>query len=158
MAKKAKKLRVGKELDFKILFSIVLFFLIIFLSLFFYLGDVFVSCAKNDSNSYSKVIPVMISLDDEFLEILATDSDGLEYLDYYNNTYVVSYNKFNSSEVSSLREVFEFPELFDDLPEKELYKVDFKSDESKISLVSIIDLDSKEVVKVRGIYLLEVSS
>lgn len=90
---------------------------------------------------------------ENFLKILKTNNDGLEYLNSYPNTQIISFKKINPQEFETLKNQTKYKELFIDLPQKELYQVDFNGG-SSLSLTTIIDLENAKVIKIFGILIM----
>jgi len=92
--------------------------------------------------------------EENFKKILLTNKDGKEYIDKYPNTKLVNFKKINPSEFESLKNSTNYKGLYQDLPQKELYLVDFNGG-SQLSLTTIIDLEEENVIKIFGIYIME---
>ncbi|MCA9460120.1 MAG: hypothetical protein KC550_06240, partial [Nanoarchaeota archaeon] len=86
---------------------------------------------------------------ENFLKILSTNLDGKEYLEKYPNTKVKNFKLINPDEFLSLKNETRFKELYVDLPEKELYYVEFEGNPN-LNLMTIIDLDEQKVEKIFG--------
>lgn len=85
-----------------------------------------------------------------FLEILKTNEDGLNYMEKNPDTKVINWEKISPNQFEELENQTQFKALYEDLPQKDLYRVDFKSDNSELSLMTIIDLENKKVINIYG--------
>lgn len=90
---------------------------------------------------------------ENFLKVLASNKDGKEYLQKYPNTKIINITLIKPEEFESLRNSTEYKELYEDLPQKELYRVDFNGG-SQLSLMTIIDLEEQRVIKIFGMYIM----
>jgi len=95
--------------------------------------------------------------DEELLNILKTDKDGKDYLSKYPNTKVVGVEKILPKEFEVKKAKTQYKEIYMDLPNKELYYVEFNGGTS-LSLITIIDLDEKKVVKIFGVMILGIGN
>ncbi|MDA3855991.1 MAG: hypothetical protein PF569_07020 [Candidatus Woesearchaeota archaeon] len=108
------------------------------------------------SNSTQEVIVNndLIPTSGLFLKILETNDDGLEYLEKHNDTKVVDFKKIKPIEFEELKNQTQYKELYLDLPQKDLYYVEFSSSGSTLSLITIIDLEKEEVIKIFGVLIM----
>lgn len=90
---------------------------------------------------------------ENFLKILSTNKDGKEYLEKYPNTKLINFTKIRPSEFELLKNNTNYKDLYVDLPQKELYQVDFNGG-SSLTLTTVIDLEDEKVVKIFGIYIM----
>lgn len=101
---------------------------------------------QNQTNS---ITPTQENL----LQILKTNKDGKDYLNNYPNTEVINLTKINPNEFKTLKINSQYKELYTDLPKKELYKVNFNGG-SQLSIITIIDIEEKKVLKIFGSYMI----
>jgi len=133
--------------------------LLLFLTLLFLIfltGCSDVTITQNEQNEITLVQETKQNLSpttENFLTILATNKDGKEYLEKYSNTKITYFKKITPNEFESLKNNTNYKELFTDLPNKELYQVDFNGG-SSLSLTTVIDLEDKKVLKIYGIYIM----
>jgi hypothetical protein len=88
-----------------------------------------------------------------FLEILKTNEDGLSYLQKNPHTKVIRQEKISPNQFEELKNKTQFKALYENLPQKELYRVDFKSDNSDLSLMTIIDLENQQIINIYGNFI-----
>ncbi|MCA9496338.1 MAG: hypothetical protein KC589_05330 [Nanoarchaeota archaeon] len=103
---------------------------------------------NDDSDNNIKKI-VLEANSENFLEILSTNPDGKEYLEKYPKTRVTKIQLIKPEEFLKLKNETRFKELYDDLPQKELYYVEFEGN-GNLALMTVIDLDKKNVEKIFG--------
>ena len=140
-----------------------------FIMLIIVLMSVFVGCQEqeviqNDATNNSLVekdefvlkntqnVPEL-DLKDKFLEILETDKDGKEYLNLHPDTFVVKYEKVMPEKFEELKNITEYKALYENLPNKELYFVEFTAKGSNLNLQSYIDLEEEKVVSIVGVFI-----
>ena len=95
----------------------------------------------------------MTANNENFLKILKTNKDGQDYLKLHPETYVVEFKKIMPENFETLKNGTEYKALYEDLPEKELYFVEFRADTSNLNLQAIVDLEEQKVVNIVGVYL-----
>lgn len=100
--------------------------------------------------------PFLSPTSENFLKILSTNKDGKEYLEKYPNTKITSFKKIKPTEFESLKNNTNYKDLYVDLPNKDLYQVDFNGG-SALTLTTVIDLEDEKVVKIFGIYIMGMS-
>jgi len=106
-----------------------------------------------NSTVIQEVKEVIEPTQENFMKILETNKDGIEYLEKYPNTQVVSFKKIKPENFDELKNQTQYKELYINLPDKELYAVDFNGG-SQLSLTTIIDLEEKKVLKIFGIFII----
>lgn len=86
-----------------------------------------------------------------FLKILKTNKDGMEYLKNYPNTSVIKIEEINPENLEKLKSDKYYKKLYENLPDKKLYRVDFNGG-SRLTLVTVIDLENEKVLKALGTF------
>ena len=94
-----------------------------------------------------------VPTEEAFLQILSTNKDGSDYLNVYPNTRVVNYTLVKPSEFETYRENTEYKRLYEDLPQKDLYYVEFNGG-TALTLITMIDPQTESVVKIYGVYIM----
>lgn len=108
---------------------------------------------SNENQTFIETKQTLAPTEENFLKILSNDKDGKEYLEKYPSTKIVKFTKIKPSQFESLKNNTNYKELYIDLPNKELYQVDFNGG-STLSLTTVIDLEEEKVVKIFGIYIM----
>jgi len=67
--------------------------------------------------------------------------------------FLLNFTKVYPSEFESLKNATQYKGLYENLPQKELYQVDF-GDGSELSLTTIIDVEERKVVTIYGVMLI----
>lgn len=113
-----------------------------------------VGCAvqQDGVKSSSDEVIVFEPTNENFLMMLRTNLDGKEYSDKNRDVYVLNVSTFYPSEINMSEE--DFKDLYSDLPEKKLYRVDFGSKKTSLVLMSVIDLEEKEVLTIFGLMIM----
>lgn len=94
-------------------------------------------------------------LKDQLMLMLFDDKDIQEYFQSYPDAKISSIETFYPE---SMMNQTRFIEIYQDLPEKELYKVEITTTKTELSIIGIVDLENKETLKVVGMYLIGISS
>ena len=114
---------------------------------------------RNNSNVQYNKNKVLEPTEENFLKILETNKDGSDYLKNYPNTKVIKITKILPENFEMLRNKTRYKELYEKLPNKELYRVDFGSyNTTKLILLTVIDLEKQKVLKIYGNYVIGLSS
>jgi hypothetical protein len=87
-----------------------------------------------------------------FISVLLTNLDGVEYYDSHEDVYVSDIILIKPNEFEILKNGTRFKELYSNLPNKDLYYVEFKSS-SPLSLMTVIDLEEETVINIFGLFL-----
>lgn len=98
------------------------------------------------------VVEDQINLNDEFLKILNSSVDGKEYLNSHSNTKVIKYELQNFNDFESLKNQTQYKEMYQNLPKKNLYYVEFSNGDS-LNIISMIDLKKRKVLKIFGVMI-----
>jgi len=87
-----------------------------------------------------------------FLNILNSVEEGKEYINNYNEIKISRLEKFNPNNLDLSNN--KYPKLYENLPNKNLYRVDFSSELADYSLISIIDLENKTIINIYKFHIL----
>lgn len=91
--------------------------------------------------------------EENFLKILNSNKDGQDYLENFKNTSVIKFMLIKPEDFDLLKNSTQYKDLYVNLPEKELFYVEFNGG-SSLSLMTIIDLEEQKVEKIFGLYLM----
>lgn len=125
----------------------------------------FVSCSTNQVEINKEEIKENIVIEEKiilepteenFLMVLNTNQDGREYLEKHPQTKILNITKFHPKNINITNQ--EFKDLYFDLPQKELYRVDFIAEDTQLSLMTVIDLENKETIKIFGLFIMGMST
>jgi len=112
-------------------------------------GEVLVA----ETESEVLVKEVLAPTEGNFLRILATDKDGVEYLEKYPNTRLTNMSIIKPGQFESLYNNSQFKEMYVNLPEKKLYQIDFHGG-GNLGLMTVIDLEDEKVLKIFGVFIM----
>jgi len=134
--------------------------------LIFTLLIIFTGCSNNTpnnningeiTNNINNEINQEIPIENIFFDALKTNKDGFEYLTKFPNTKIIEYKKISPNEFTTLENATDFKELYKNLPNKNLYLVEFHANKSQISLQTIIDKEEKKVINIVGIFIMKIN-
>lgn len=104
---------------------------------------------EDKSEINTSVLKDVLPKDEFLVDILSTNEDGKDFLAIHDEVRVVNKTKIFPQQFESLRTNTQFKEVFANLPNKELYYVEFSGGYS-LNLMTVIDVDNKSVINIYG--------
>lgn len=114
-----------------------------------------ISCGENTADKTATAEDKkVISTEDQIIEVFSNDTDISQILETKN--YTLSYEILTPQEIKerSLNSI-EYKEIYQDAPEKTLVKAIIEGNNGR-GFISLIDLDSKIIIRKFGIILFQV--